>query len=400
MLSRRRVLGLITAGSASIPGCAGLSAPRADAPDETTTENGSDDETSSPDDGTSPAVACERTWAGTSVASFEDATGLGRPLSEGDRLFVVSDTGLLALTRELAIDWQQPSVEGGVYGVTEGVVLTSAGDRVVAVDREHGEVAWTFAPPGDHARIAWGPAVHDGTVYVAASQVRTPSTDPDVEYGRLYGLDMEAGSESFVTDLTPTDREWVQPRYLIADAAGVFVTLDEGGLLGAAHDGTVQWRRDGDDWYYRPDRVGSLVLQPRSRSVVAVDTDTGETQWETDAIEMHVAASEGVVYGAGRGGPDTDGTLAAIDGDSGESTWETTIQGCGSRPVIGSGTLAIPVGCRADAGHVGLFDTATGCRYGAYTRSADLTPGLATGDGRLYASVGENMGQLLAFELP
>lgn len=401
MPSRRRILGLIAAGKTAIPGCAGLSEPQTNdtnETDETTTGTKADDEPPLEADEDPPVVACEETWAGTSVDSFEDATGLGRSLPAGDRLFVVSDTGLLALTQELNIDWQQPSIEGTVYDVTEDVVLASAGDRIVAVDRDRGEVVWTFEPPGDHARIA--PGVHDGIVYVAASQIQTPSTDPDVQYGRMYGLQVETGSESFVTDLSPTDSEWVQPKHLIADAAGVFVTLDEGGLLGLAHDGTVQWRREGDDWYYQPDRVEDLILQPRSRSIVAVDTESGETRWENRTIEMHVTANEGVVYGAGGGGADNDGTLAAIDSESGQNRWETPIQGCGYRPVIDSGKLAITVGCRADAGHIGLFDTATGCRYGEYKQSADLTPALSTAFGRLYASTGENRGQLLAIELP
>lgn len=410
MPSRRRVLGLLMAGTTAVSGCALPPAPQSNETDGTTTAPGSpatlpadetaDMESNQTEKDAMPDVACEQPWAGTAVYNFAGATGLGRSLPWNDRLYVGSDSGEFALTHELDPDWNQPSVNGAVYDVTDDVVIASSGDRVAAIDRKRGEVLWTFEPPGEYARIARGPAVHGGTVYVAASQVPTASTDPETEYGRLYGLRVATGSESFVTDLAPTDRELVEPDHLISDAAGVFVTLSEGGLLGVTHDGTITWRRAGDDWYYRPDRVGNLVLQPRSRSVVAVDTETGETQWESDAIEMHVTASAGVVYGAAGGGPDNDGTLAALDHETDQRRWEVPIRGCGHRPVVGAGKLAVHVDCRPGAGHISLIDTATGCRYGEHGQSADVTPALAIASGRLYASIGENRGTLVAFELP
>lgn len=395
MPSRRNVLRLVGAGVTTLSGCTSLADDTATTPDKTQSKEGTLTQTT---DGQS-AVACEEAWPGEPVYSFEDAKSLGRAAPTDDRIFVGSDAGLLALSPTLDLVWTQPRVKGEVHDVTDDVVLVSEGDRVVATDPEQGKVLWSFEPPGDYARVAGGPAVQDGTVYVAASQVRTASTDPEVEYGRLYAFQVRTGSEEYVADLSPENQEWVQPIYLIADAAGVFVTLDSGGLLGVAHDGTVRWRRAGDNWYFQPDRVGDLVLQPRSRSVVAVAAETGETQWESNTIEMHVATEEDVVYGAGGGGPSDEGTLAALDAETGQSRWETPIQGCGTQPVVGSGGLAIPVGCRDSPGYVGIYNAKTGCRYGAYRQSADLRPVLATGQGRLYASVGENRGRLLTFAL-
>lgn len=411
MPSRRHVLGLVAAGATTLSGCGTLDERDATRTDKTTpsqidktttatSKTHSDEETPTKATDKPAAVTCEETWPGEPDYSFQDAKRFGRAVPSGERIFVGSDAGLLALSSTLEPVWKQPRIKANVYDVADGVVLTSGGNRVVAADSEQGEVLWSFEPPGNHARVAQGPAVQDKTVYVAASQTQTPSTDPEVEYGRLYALQLKTGSKVFVDDLSLENRELVQPRYLIADAAGVFVTLELGGLLGVTHDGTIQWRRAGDDWYFQPERVGSLILQPRSRSVVAMSAETGETQWESNTIEMEVTAKRGLIYGAGGGGPSGEGTLAALDTETGRSRWETPIQGCGKQPVVGSGGLAIPVGCRDDSGHVGLYDAKTGCRYGEYRQSADITAELATGQGRLYASVGENQERLLTFDLP
>lgn len=398
--SRRDILGLVGVGTAALAGCASRF-------DTDPTTDG-DANGSEPGDGVSTgtgetgprATECDASWPGDPTESFEARSGFGRPVAAADRLYVGSSDGLLALTPDLDIDWEQPTVDGGVAEVVDGLVLASAGDRVIAADAERGEVLWTFEPPGEHARVAWGPSIHDGTVYVGASQVPTPETDPDTEYGRLYGLDPATGAESFGLPLTGPERAVVQPSYLIADDAGVFLTLESGDVVGVDHGGDVRWRRTFEDGYYRPERTGDSVLVPRSRSVVALAADTGETRWESHAVEMQVTADGGVVYGAGGGGPDEDGTLAALDAATGRISWETPIAGCGRGPAVGAGTVAVPVGCRGGPGHVALHDADTGCRYGEYDQSADLTPLLRSAHGRLYASAGESRERLLAFDLP
>lgn len=408
MPSRRHVLTILGAGATGLAGCVGTpegdetsTVPPTDTTTDRTTDETSTEEPSTTQDDPEPvADPCDTTWDGESVASLGNELSFGRPVSGAERIYVGSTGGLLALTPDLVVDWRRSTGDYNVSTVTENVVLAARADQVTAFDIDDGETLWTFEPPGIHPRIAWGPAIHDGIVYVAASQVATPETDPEIEYGRLYGIDLATDTETFVSDLAPAGQEHVQVDSLIADAAGVFVTLESGGLLGIDHDGTVRWRREGSDWYYPPARVGDLVLQPRSRSVVAVSAATGETQWKTTTIEMNVAVANDTVYGTGGGGPDENGTLASIDADTGESEWETPIPGCGRLPVVGSGALAIPIGCRGGPGHVGLYAAETGCKYGAYTQPEDRTPEIAMAHGRLYASVGDRRDRLLLFSLP
>jgi len=184
--------------------------------------------------------------------------------------------------------------------------------------------------------------------------------------------------------------------YAVADDAGVFLTLDGGGLFALDRDRTVRWRREDDDWYYHLDLADGVVLQPTSDAVVAIDVRSGETRWRDDRTEMHAASADGTVYGAGGGNSPGNGVLTALDAATGKQRWETEIRGCGYRLTIGSETVALPVGCRNGPGHTALFDAATGCRYGALERRAALD----AGDGRLSGSFDDAQGRIAAFDLP
>lgn len=313
-----------------------------------------------------------------------------------ERVFVADDEHVLALSpADGSTVWEQGRAGLHVYGVEDGVVLARSRDDVVALDAGDGAVLWTFAPPGEHARWSRTLPVHGGTVYVGAVQAPTPETVVEEPYGRLYGLDLRTGAVALERDLTRGDEPWVDPDYVVAGEAGVFLTLESGGLVGVDHDGTVRWRRDEDRWYYRPAVAGDVVLQPTSGTLVAVDAESGETRWLDGGPEMHVGVADGVVYGAGGGSPATDGDLAALEASTGTPRWQTAVRGCGRRPVVASGVMAIPVGCRDGPSSVVCFDAETGCRYGGFEPSAD--PMLAAADSRLYASVGA---ELVVLELP
>lgn len=405
MPSRRTLLRALGVGTVPFAGCSartdapartgtGTPTTAEETPTDTPVESPGDTPTETPDD------ACETAWTAETRWTFE-RSGLDTPIVTADELLVPSDGDLFALDPDDGSVRSELSIPGDhVYGLADGVLLVSDGDRLLVVGADDGEVAWTFEPPGEYARRSRTMPVRDGTVYVGAAAVPTPEQPVDDPYGRLYGLDLATGERVFVRDLTAEGGNWVDPRYVLAGDAGVFVTRESGGVIGLDHDGTVRWRRSGDDWYYRPVLAGDLVLQPTSRTVVALDAASGKTQWRDDGPEMHVAAADGVAYGAGGGGLDEDGVLAALDAETGRYLWETQIEGCGHRPVVGAGVVAIGVGCRAGSGHVGLFDAASGCRYGQYDQSADLSPALAVGAGRLYAVDGENREKILAFDHP
>jgi outer membrane protein assembly factor BamB len=365
----------------------------------TTAADPDDDGSGGDADGDRTVATCETSWTGDPVRRFERGPGLGVPTVAAGRLLVPSAAGLFAMDPDGGVRWRRPDVRGDVAGVVDGTALVAGGDRVVAVAAASGAVLWTFEPPGEHARVG-DPAVHEGTVYVGASHVQTPETQVEEPYGRLYGVDVRSGARLFRRDVTVGRRDWAEPRYAVAGDPGVFLTLESGGVLGLDHDGTRRWRRRGDDWYYPPVLAGDAVLQPTSRAVLALEAGSGETRWRDDGPEMHVGVADGVVYGAGGGGPDEDGVLAALDAATGRRRWVSQVRGCGHRPAVGSGVVAVPVGCRGGPGRFALFDADAGCRYGRFRGSTDRTPGVTVAGDRLYAVAGEDRGTLLRFDLP
>lgn len=114
---------------------------------------------------------------------------------------------------------------------------------------------------------------------------------------------------------------------------------------------------------------------------------------------MHATVADGVVYGAGGGSPERDGALAAVDLETGRHRWEATVVGCGYVPSAGRDTVAIPVDCRGEGGHVEVFDRATGCRHGRLDLGTDQTPAGVVSDGTLYVADGSG-GRLWAIPLP
>jgi len=321
-----------------------------------------------------------------------------------ERVFVPTREGVVALDPTTGkTKWRRSSADN-LYGLAGDVLLAGDLARVLALDHASGETRWTFEPPGEHAHVARTVAVHAGTVYVAA--VTAPGVEVEVEnpYERFYGLDLGTGERTFVRDLRPSGMKGSGDLgYVVVGDAGAFVTLGSGGLLGTDLDGTVRWRRHERDWDYPPVLDDGVVVQPTGRSVVGVDARDGKTRWRNFRVKSDVADAGGIVYGAGggrgggRGGgyPDKPGRLVALDPANGQSQWTARVHGCGGRPAVGSGFVAVPVGCRDGNGRTTLFGVDTGCRYGTIPGKASA----AIRDDRLYASF-EHEGRLAAYALP
>jgi outer membrane protein assembly factor BamB len=395
MRSRRAVLSSLVAGLATVAGC------NADSDSTTTTTDTTATTTRTTTSTTTTTAeevsACDADWNPTTAWSV-DGDSVGAPYVTDDRVYVPVDGELRALAAEDAgVEWRTPLDGGYVWAAADGVVVADD-DGLTALDAASGDRLWSFSPPGDTGSRTYAVAVHDGTAYVPATQYRTPSTDPDVVYGRLYRFDVASGDRLGVHDITGDDRDWLQPLAALADDTGVYVTFDAGGVLGASHDGTVEWRREGDDWYYTPVLAGDVLVQPQSRQVTALDPATGETVWTDDRLDMQVAAADGVVYGTSGGSPQTYATFAAVDAATGDAEWTSKLDGCGSTIVAGDGVVATAVTCRQN--RVDLYDVATGCRYGGVDGGPDSNSALALGDDTLYATRYGGTDELAALSLP
>lgn len=411
MPSRRTVLRTLVGGLAVGAGCSSqpdtppstspnpTSATTTPAPTTRATTAATTDEPTTETTTEERARDCASTWEPAPRWSFERPL-LRDPVVAAGRVFVTTDGRLFSLSAaDGTVQWQQ-SVGGTVHAVAEGAVLVDDHGRLTALELATGQPRWTVTPPTDHATWSRTLQVHDGAVYVGAAQVETVETAYETEYGRLYRIDVASGERTLLTEVPADDGQVVVLDYVLADETGLYVTLEDGGLVGLDHDGTERWRRRGESWYDRPLRTGALVVQPWSRGVVAIDAATGDTAWRHDGPEMHVAAADGTVYGAGGGSPDAPGTLWALDAATGTPRWRTTIQGCGKRLSAASGTVAAHVGCRP-SGHVELLDAARGCHYGVLEQGSTGPPGLAIADHTLYASLQGGSGdRLVAVPLP
>jgi hypothetical protein len=394
MRSRRSVVASLGVSLVALAGCNAGSGTTTTST--TTTTNTANPTTTTP--ATNEDVpGCDADWAPTATWSVDGAS-VGAPYVTSRRVYAPVDGELRALTaQDASVEWRTRLDGGHVHAVADGVVLADD-DGLAALDDTSGDRLWSFAPPGDTGAKTYSVAVHDGTAYVAASQYRTPSTDPDTVYGRLYRFDLASGDQQGVHDLTPPERDSLQPLAVLADDGGVYVTIDEGGILGATHDGGVEWRREGDDWYYTPVRAGDVLVQPQSRQVTALDPETGETAWTDDRLDMQVTAADGVVYATSGGSPETYATFAAVDAANGEVLWQSNLDGCGASIVTDGEFVATGVTCRKP--RIDLYDAASGCRYGGIDAVSDATAGLAIGDDALYVTRHGDRDELVSLPLP
>lgn len=412
MPSRRRVLRALGASCVPIAGCGGRTASptqtptearaASDSPSPTRTEPptdaGSDTPTDTPEE-TPRDVTCETDWTGE-VRWRRDDLPASPPVVTTARLLVGSHHGVHALRpADGTTAWSQPVVAGGVTAVADGVVVVHGGESVAGLDVETGDQLWDFEPPGNYPRVGVTDPVHDGTVYVGVTNHGTAETIVEDPYGRLYGLDLRTGEVAFRVDLTPPDRDWAYPRHVVAGDAGVFLTMARSGVISTDHDGRVRWRRQDYDVSSVPVLAGDALVQPTNNTVVVLESATGETRWSDAELEKYAAVADGVVYGAGDGGPDVDGALAAVDLETGRHRWEATIGGCGYVPSAAGDVVAIPVDCRGEGGHVEVFDRGTGCRHGSLDFGTDQTPGVVVADGTLYVADGAG-GRLWAIPAP
>lgn len=414
MTSRRSILGLLGGSLSTFAGCAGLpsGSPTTGSPgtDPSTssrqTTSTSDSERTSTADSppTEPETPsgenndCEHRVDPNPLWSFEREV-LRRPLFATDHLLVAAQEAVYSLDpTDGSVQWER-SIDGTLRLLSDGAVILDTHAELMALEVPSGHTRWSIERPAEHAVWSNSAAVHDGGLYVGASQLNTPQTDYENEFGRIYRIGLKSGKLTRIRDLRYDNGDPIEPDYLLADETGVYVTIDEG-ILALTLDGSTRWRRIGDQYFFSPVRSGRSVIQPWSRGVYAFDIETGGVRWQHPGPDMHVAVADGMVFGAGGGGPDSSGRLWAIDVANGQEQWQTPIDGCGGHLIVDAGVVTQSVGCR-ETKHLRLTDAASGCHYGDIPQETTGVPRFDIGGGRLYASLqGEEGDRLVAVELP
>ena len=253
------------------------------------------------------------------------------------------------------------STEGRVRGSPvlgdRTVYVGSTDGRVYAVDRDTGEVRWTFHTGSSTVHR---PVIHENTILTAAGaalyaidrasgtavwEVRdrhfmhAPVVDDDLLFAyaadrqgwRLYALDF-TGETRWMVDRTVAEAELLQSNLAVTDGA-VFVASWNGILAFDRQNGHVRWTVD---W---PQCIESIVSDGRSlyagartidssANVLAIDPARGSITWtqRIQAGEWITAVSlhDGVLYTSGIE-PTSGGTktrrVAALSVPDGEVMW-------------------------------------------------------------------------------
>lgn len=411
---RRSLLGVLGGGLASMAGCASLpagsptteslvtEATTSTSPPSSTPDSERTSTADSPPAGSEAPPGenndCENRVDPDSRWTFERDV-LRQPLFSTDHLLAAAQNAVYSLDPlDGSVQWER-SIDGNLQVQRDGAIIVNAYGQLMALEVPSGQTRWSIDPPADRATWSNSVAVHDGGIYIGASQLNTPQTDYETEFGRVYRIDLESGELTRIRELMYDDGTPIEPDYILADESGVYVTIDKG-IFALRADGSTRWLRLGDQEFFPPVRAGQSVIQPWSRGVYALDIETGEVRWHHRGPDMHVAAADGSVYGAGGGGPVSSGQLWALDVATGNERWQTTIDGCGGQLIVDAGVIVQSVGCR-ETKHLRLTDAESGCHYGDIPQETTGVPRFDIGGGSLYASLqGEQTDQLVSIELP
>jgi len=240
-----------------------------------------------------------------------------------------------------------PTLGEGEFGsfstptIADGVVYTTYGEHIYAIDAETGEEKWS-----DRDILGYGSTqvVMDGVVYVGSGD-------------RLYALDAESGEEVWILE------------------------MEEGAGGLTVNDG---------------------VVYALSDKLYAIDTETKEELWSFEPVPIYTpAVNDGLVYVPGPGlelvtDPETgrdelvrtpdDDAFFALDAETGEEMWEFELEkNAGGEPVAGDEKVYVP-----DRGEgLWVLDPGTGEEDWFFDMDDPAHRGLAFAEGIVYVSSSE-----------
>ena len=350
-----------------------------------------------------------------------------------------------------AADLETPRVQASVALDQERVFAGAFDPRIVALDRETGDVLWETVVH-DHATASiFGSPIHvDGLVIVGIGGFENMGgTESPSFRGAIVALDATTGEELWRYWTTQGDDTegagvsvWSTPAVDLdrghiyfgtgqhyapptSDRSDSLIALD----LATGKEVWVHQFTAGDVWALAdPDSgldadVGAppnlfpvgdtdaVGAGDKAGVYKALDRDTGEELWSTKLTEgglqggvmASAAVHDGSVYVTSNKAS-TTAELFALDQHSGDIRWQTDVEG----HVVGPVTVANGVVYVADnSGRISGFDAAEGERLWSHQTAAQAAGGIAVVDGTVYAGYGwwlldapeEPEGGLIAFRL-
>lgn len=306
--------------------------------------------------GTSPVVADDIVYAGTAdgtLYALDLETGdelwtyvvddgvYYPPTVDGETVYVAAEDAIHAITTDGDEEWVV-DLEGDVSAasactVSDGRVHVSTSGRLLTLAADSGDELWR----GQGNGLDSTPAVVDGTVY-AAGDIDEFDEDGEWEGADTGVVALEADSGDERWQYTGQDSEEQVPPPLHGPSIGddrVYL-----GTSGAESDrlvaldrstGDEQWRASLSGYVTHPPVVGEetiyVAVTPTwtairldqledadPASVVAIDAETGERQWQRDVDTASAALGMGseTIYCRTLDG------LVALDPESGDPRWQ------------------------------------------------------------------------------
>ena len=252
------------------------------------------------------------------------------------------------------------------------------GERFIAIDRETGATVWMV-----DIESAWPPLVHEGTVFLAASDelhaldAATGNHTWRVALGRGAMAPMAVVENMLIVLVAPDEvwafrvsdgeRLWVRALggragrvSMAVNANGIFVSLVDRLVRVSVADGAVRWDRS------LPGQLASasvardrVFVGSTSNEIFAFDTDSGSLEWKFrfGGDVIGIAATDDLVFVAS-----LDNVLRALKRTTGNQLWKRAlITRPAAPPLTFEGVVAV-----AGVESVATFDSRTGMPIGKF----------------------------------
>lgn len=348
-------------------------------------------------------------------------------------------------------DLETPRVQASVALDDERVFAGAFDPRIVALDRETGDLLWETVVHDHPTASIFGSPIHvDGLVIAGIGGFENMGgTESPTFRGAIVALDAATGEEVWRYWTTegndsegPGVSVWSTPAVDLdrghiyfgtgqhyapptSDRSDSVIALD----MTTGEEIWVHQFTAGDVWaladsdsgldadvgappnLFQVDDTDAVGAGDKAGVYKALDRDTGEELWSTKLTEgglqggvMASAAVDGGSIYVTSNKASTTADLFALDQHTGEIRWQTDVEG----QVVGPVTFANGVVYVADnSGHISGFDAAEGERLWSYETAAQAAGGIAVVDGTVYGGYGwwllnapdEPAGGLIAFRL-
>ncbi|HEY6362502.1 MAG TPA: PQQ-binding-like beta-propeller repeat protein [Vicinamibacterales bacterium] len=278
-----------------------------------------------------------------------------------------------------------PTSAGGAMDA-ERIYVPLQSEALTALDRQTGAILWVRS-----IESAWPPVLHDGVVYLAASD-ELHALDPltgesiwRVPLGRALaaplvfdtGWLIAVGGTGDVEAFRAADgqRLWTQslgaaPRSpaVAGDDDAIYFTLADGRVVSIdLRDGSSRWSQQLPGMLSEPAAAeGRVFVGSTDNFFYALAADTGDVEWKwRSGGDVNGAAADGELVFI----TSLDNIIRAVNRGNGNQRWR---KATGSRPVIPPRAVAGVVIVSGIAKSLTAFSARTGEQVGTYVAPSDL----------------------------